>query len=60
MSFESAASSPKCHQCYITVKKPNGVAGNTKRGLNLFSDESVFEVCVAQLVRLASSLVMLC
>ncbi|XP_065919772.1 uncharacterized protein [Dysidea avara] len=49
VSFESAASSPKCHQCYITVKKPNGVAGNTKRGLNLFSDESVFEVCVAQL-----------
>jgi len=49
VSFESAALSPKCQQCYITVKKPNGIAGNAKRGL--FSDEYVFEVCVAQLVR---------
>ena len=48
MSFESAALSPKSQQCYITVKKPNGIAGNPKRGL--FSDEYVFEVSIAQLV----------
>jgi len=50
VSFESAALLPKSHQFYITVKKPNGSAGNAKVGLTFLSDESVFEVRVAQLV----------
>ena len=50
VSFESIASSTKCHHCYIAVKA-NGSAGNTKAsGFHIFSDEIVFQVRIAQLV----------
>lgn len=50
MSFESAAKSGKFHHCYITVKatKTTGIARAT--GLRMFSDETVFEVRIAELV----------
>ena len=50
MSFESLASSAKCRHCYIAVKA-NGTAGNAKAsGFHMFSDETVFQVRIAQLV----------
>ena len=50
MSFESIASSAKFCHYYITVKA-NGTAGNTKAsGFHMFSDETVFQVHIAQLV----------
>lgn len=50
MSFESVANSPKSRHCCIAVKS-NGHAGSMKSsGFYVFSDESVFQVHIAQLV----------